>query len=231
MTKKSRQEYLEEIKSEYEQTKRQIETVKTKEEQIEIRKKLRTIIKKILKLEKKDMPLRELNTYYRELRKIAYENDEPIQGINIRKKIHAITRQALKLEQIPNKFSIVDDNKLNIKVARRTLEAFHVQMDECYNGQECIDKVKSGNQYDIILMDIMMPEMSGITALQELKKTEKFQTPVIAVTADAIANSEEKYLKEGFTDYISKPFTKEQIQEKLVKILKENQEVSNVEIL
>lgn len=106
MTKKSRQEYLEEIKSEYEQTKRQIETVKTKEEQIEIRKKLRTIIKKILKLEKKDMPLRELNTYYRELRKIAYENDEPIQGINIRKKIHAITRQALKLEQIPNKFSI-----------------------------------------------------------------------------------------------------------------------------
>lgn len=144
------------------------------------------------------------------------------------------TKEMLSTKEIDisnKRILVVDDNKLNIKVARRTLEAFHVQMDECYNGQECIDKIKSGNQYDIILMDIMMPEMSGITALQELKKIEKFQTPVIAVTADAIANSEEKYLKEGFTDYISKPFTKEQIQEKLVKILKEKQEVSNVEIL
>lgn len=106
MTEKSRQEYLEEIKSEYEQTKSQLENAKTKEEQIEIRKNLRTIIKKILKLEKNDMPLRELNAYYRELRKIAYENDEPIQGINVRKKAHTITRQVLKLEQIPNKFSV-----------------------------------------------------------------------------------------------------------------------------
>ena len=99
--------------------------------------------------------------------------------------------------------------------------------DRCYSGQECIDRVKAGQHYDAILMDIMMPEMDGVTALKELRKIEGITVPVIAVTADAIAGSEEKYLEEGFTDYISKPFTKDQIEEKLRKILEKN----NVEIL
>ena len=70
-------------------------------------------------------------------------------------------------------------------------------------------------------MDIMMPIMSGETALKELKKNPLFKTPVIALTADAIAGSEEKYIEKGFTDYIPKPFSKEQIRVKLEKILKE----------
>ncbi len=132
------------------------------------------------------------------------------------------------------KILVVDDNKLNIKVAKRTLDSLKIKMDECYNGQECIDKIKQGNHYDVILMDIMMPVMSGVAALKELKKIEGFNIPVIAVTADAISGSEERYLQEGFSDYISKPFTKTQIKEKLDKITKNSQSQNsqnNIEIL
>lgn len=132
-----------------------------------------------------------------------------------------------KIDIKGKKILVVDDNKLNIKVARKSLDALGADMDECYSGQECIDRVKAGQHYDAILMDIMMPEMDGVTALKELRKIEDITVPVIAVTADAIAGSEEKYLEEGFTDYISKPFTKDQIEEKLRKILEKN----NVEIL
>lgn len=110
---------------------------------------------------------------------------------------------------------IVDDNKLNIKVAKKALSDFGFIIDEAYNGEECINKIKEGNTYDLILMDIMMPVMSGSTALKNLKNMDGFNTPVIALTADAVAGSEEKYKSEGFVSYISKPFSKEQIQEKL----------------
>ena len=114
---------------------------------------------------------------------------------------------------------VVDDNKLNIKVARRNIEALGFKnIDECYNGQECLDKIKNGNKYDVILMDIMMPIMSGETCIKELKQIPNFDTPVIALTADAVAGSEEKYKSEGFMDYIAKPFSKDQIKEKISNI-------------
>ena len=116
------------------------------------------------------------------------------------------------------KILIVDDNKLNIKVAKKALGDFDFFIDEAYDGEECLNKVKNGNIYDLILMDIMMPKMSGRTALQELKKLEGFNTPVIALTADALADSEKKYIEEGFADYIAKPFNRDQIGEKLDKI-------------
>ena len=113
------------------------------------------------------------------------------------------------------KVLIVDDNKLNIKVARRALQDFNFEIDEAYDGQECLNKVINGNEYDLILMDIMMPNMSGETALAKLKENSNFNIPVIALTADAVVGAKEKYLSEGFVDYIAKPFSKEQIKEKL----------------
>ena len=113
------------------------------------------------------------------------------------------------------KILIVDDNKLNIKVARRALKGFNFEIDECYDGQECLAKVVNGNEYDLILMDIMMPNMSGETAIKKLKENTNFKIPVIALTADAVAGAKEKYLGEGFIDYIAKPFSKDQIKEKL----------------
>ena len=72
------------------------------------------------------------------------------------------------------KILIVDDNKLNIKVARRALQDFNFEIEECYDGQECLDKVVNGNEYDLILMDIMMPNMSGETAIKKIKRKYEF---------------------------------------------------------
>ena len=116
------------------------------------------------------------------------------------------------------KILIVDDSPLNIKVAKKALADFDFEIDECTNGEECLRKVYEKNDYDLILMDIMMPVMSGETALEKLKEMPDFRTPVIALTADAVAGAKEKYLEEGFAGYLSKPFNKKQIAEILDKI-------------
>ena len=112
------------------------------------------------------------------------------------------------------KVLIVDDNKLNIKVGIRVLSSFGFIIDECYDGLECLNKIKQGNTYDLILMDIMMPNMNGEACIKELKKMG-ITTPVIALTADTLLGAEEKYLSEGFKGYVAKPFTKDQIKEKI----------------
>ena len=126
------------------------------------------------------------------------------------------------------KVLIVDDNKLNIKVANKALKDFNLILDECYDGEECLKKIQAGNTYDLILMDIMMPNMNGSVALQELKKNPNFNTPVIALTADAISGAKEKYLSEGFVDYIAKPFSKDQIKEKLDMVFASNTLNNNI---
>lgn len=124
------------------------------------------------------------------------------------------------------KVLIVDDNKLNIKVARRALQSFNFIIDECYDGIECLAKIKVGNEYDLILMDIMMPNMSGETAFAKLKENPLFKIPTIALTADALAGSKEKYMSLGFMDYLAKPFNRDQIKEKLDKLFNQNGTVS-----
>lgn len=125
------------------------------------------------------------------------------------------------------KILIVDDNKLNIKVARKAMSDLDYEIDEVYNGDECLEKIKE-KQYDVILMDIMMPGMSGDETLVKLKEDSNFNTPVIAVTADVEAGSETKYLNQGFTSYIGKPFTRNQIKEKLDKLfINDKKAISN----
>lgn len=119
------------------------------------------------------------------------------------------------------KILVVDDNKLNIKVARRALQNFEFEIDEAEDGQVCLDKINAGNEYDLILMDIMMPNMSGEETIKKLKENKNFNTPVIALTADALSDAKEKYMQEGFADYIAKPFSRDQIKEKLDKIFKD----------
>lgn len=128
------------------------------------------------------------------------------------------------------KILIVDDNELNIKVARRALKDFNFNIDECYNGKECLDKVVNGDEYDLILMDIMMPNMSGETAISKLKENPNFKIPVIALTADAVSDAKDKYLDEGFVDYIAKPFSKDQIAEKLNIIFKNSPNIEKQEV-
>ena len=126
------------------------------------------------------------------------------------------------------KVLIVDDNKLNIKVASRALKDFDFELDECYDGQECLDKINQGNTYDLILMDIMMPNMNGEEAFSKLKANPSFKIPTIALTADALSGAKEKYVSQGFVDYIAKPFSKEQIKEKLDIIFKDSSKQINI---
>ena len=115
---------------------------------------------------------------------------------------------------------VVDDNKLNIKVANRALAGLNINIDSCESGMECLEKVFSGEKYDVILMDIMMPNMSGEETLTKLKENPNFNIPVVALTADAVSGSRDKYIKFGFNDYIAKPFSKDQIKVILDKLLK-----------
>ena len=117
------------------------------------------------------------------------------------------------------KVLVVDDNKLNIKVASKILKEFNLDIDECESGFECINRIKNNNKYDIIFMDIMMPKMSGTETLKKLKQIENFNTPVIALTADALEGKSNKYLEVGFTDYLSKPINKIELNNVLNKIL------------
>ena len=114
---------------------------------------------------------------------------------------------------------IVDDNPLNIKVLRKAIKAYNFVVDEGSNGQEAINKIKSGNKYDIIMMDILMPIMGGAEAIANLKQIAGFNTPVVALTADAMTGAKEKYMGMGFNDYLAKPFSRDMIAKKLYEIL------------
>ena len=81
---------------------------------------------------------------------------------------------------------IADDNKLNIKVAKKALQDFDFILDECADGEQCLSKVINGDEYDLILMDIMMPNMNGEEAFRRLKENPNFHIPTIVLTADAL---------------------------------------------
>ena len=106
---------------------------------------------------------------------------------------------------------VVDDNGMNLKVMRGLLKKFNPQVDFAPSGQKCIEKVMN-KKYDLIFLDHMMPEMDGIETLHKLKEIEGFDTPVIALTANAIQGVEQLYLSEGFDKYLSKPVNLKQIR-------------------
>lgn len=103
---------------------------------------------------------------------------------------------------------VVDDNKLNLKVATRLLKEYNVEIETIDSGFECIEKIKAGQTYDLILMDDMMPKMTGTETIAKLKQIEGYNIPTIALTANAISGMKEKYMKAGFDGYLSKPIDK-----------------------
>ena len=114
---------------------------------------------------------------------------------------------------------VVDDNMLNLKVAERLLKAYKCNITLVGSGSECLDKISS-NKYDLILLDDMMPRMTGTETLQKLKEIETFNTPVVALTANAITGMKEEYIGRGFNDYLSKPIVKEDLNRVMKKYLK-----------
>jgi CheY-like chemotaxis protein len=101
---------------------------------------------------------------------------------------------------------VVDDDMRNIFALSTVLHDQGMQMVSANNGREAIRLVKEEDGIDIVLMDIMMPEMDGITTMQEIRKLpEKKDLPIIAVTAKAMKGDREKCIRAGAWDYLSKP--------------------------
>jgi len=131
-----------------------------------------------------------------------------------------VSREDLAKDEdiIGKKVLVVDDNKLNIKVATRLLEEYGITVESCLSGAECLEKVKS-IKYDLIFMDDMMPKMSGTKTFHKLKEDPNFNIPVVVLTANAIAGMEEKYLGEGFNSYLSKPIERKALDNVINKYL------------
>ena len=117
------------------------------------------------------------------------------------------------------KVLVVDDNLINIKVAVRLLQTYNLQIESVTSGFECIEKINSGVKYDLVLLDDMMPKMSGVETLQKLKENPNYDIPTIALTANAISGMKEKYLENGFDDYLSKPIEKPELYRVINKFL------------
>ena len=149
-----------------------------------------------------------VHTVYGEGSKFTVVINQPIEKKDI--KVEETVKTTLDLKGV--KILIVDDNTLNLKVATKLLERYNADSITCVeSGFKCLDKIGNGENYDVILMDDMMPKMSGVETLRRLKENRYFKIPVVALTANAITGMREKYLSEGFNDYLAKPIEKEDL--------------------
>lgn len=131
------------------------------------------------------------------------------------------------------KVLVVDDNELNLKVVTGLMKPLGMEIDTADSGREAIQLIQE-KEYHLIFLDHMMPKMDGIETLKIMKREKKgFQTPVIALTANAITGVREMYLENGFTDYLSKPVKFAKLLEMLKKYIPSDlieQEMSQQEI-
>lgn len=119
---------------------------------------------------------------------------------------------------------VVDDVLVNLKVAQSLLKKTGMKIDTAISGQAALDMVVT-KKYDIILLDHMMPGKDGVETLHDMRALENNpnkNTPVIMLTANAVSGAKEQYLKEGFDDYLSKPFSMVEIEKMLLRYLPED---------
>ncbi len=119
------------------------------------------------------------------------------------------------------KMLVVDDTAMNLLVITQLLKKTHMQIDTCASGRECLEMIRE-KQYDVILLDHMMPEMDGMETLKRMKSETGHmcpETPVIALTANAIVGVRDTYIEAGFNDYLSKPVEGAELEEMLKKYI------------
>ena len=118
------------------------------------------------------------------------------------------------------KILIVDDNEMNLEVIGSLLEDTKIKVATAESGKECLDILRE-KTFDVIFLDQMMPGMSGVQTLEAMKEQNlATDTPVIALTADAIVGAREMYISEGFTDYLTKPVMYQDLESILLKYLR-----------
>ena len=118
---------------------------------------------------------------------------------------------------------IVDDTRINLTVAVNLLKNNKMKIDTAISGAESV-AMAAKTRYDLIFMDQRMPEMTGTEALKKIRSTENGESkdvPIICLTADAVIGAKERYLSEGFTDYLTKPIDSFALEKMLIKYLPE----------
>jgi len=135
-------------------------------------------------------------------RQIATAKGELIENIDSNKSVHLTGKKVL----------IIDDDIRNIFSIHAALEEYNIDILYSENGKDGINLLEENPDTDLVLMDIMMPEMSGLEAISIIRKKEKFKTlPIIALTAKAMKHNREQCIEAGASDYISKPVNLEQL--------------------
>jgi len=158
------------------------------------------------------------NVILKNLKKYTPDEEQP------EEEIEEIVIEEEKQEEAKTKILVAEDNKINQKLIKKTMEQFGFEIDLAENGLEALNKRKEGN-YDIIFMDIDMPVMNGVEATHEILKWEEEykqqHIPIIALTANAIKGDRERLMSEGLDEYTTKPLKKEEIVSILSRFLKE----------
>lgn len=150
-------------------------------------------------------------------------NDEPIG--NFREKSAAASEgksTAASFTAPDARILVVDDYRMNLKVFRALMKQTEAQILEADSGQACIEILKN-RRVDLVFLDHMMPGMDGIETLHKIRENKLCEgVPIIMLTANAIAGDREKYIAEGFNDFLSKPIIVEKLNAMVVKHLPEH---------
>ena len=149
---------------------------------------------------------------------------EPIGKLNQEVNVEQTKVDKEKYHAPKAKILVVDDVRMNVRVIQSLLKRTKIQIDTATSGKECL-ALAAENTYDLILLDHMMPEMDGVETFQKLREDTtglNYATPVIALTANAIAGAKEEYKKLGFDDYLSKPMKGEELEEMIQTYLPED---------
>lgn len=126
---------------------------------------------------------------------------------------------------------VIDDNRMNIRVVEGLMREYGVKVSYALSGQEGIDMLQSKN-YDLVLLDHMMPEMDGIETFHHIRrKSDPYykEVPIIALTANAIAGAREMFIKEGFDDFVAKPVESSVLQRTLKRHIPKEKQISRLE--
>lgn len=152
-------------------------------------------------------------------------NAQPIGSVDFTtKRRRNIVRYQQRFEAPAANVLIVDDNEMNLLVAKKLLRETKVQTDTASSGRECLQKTKD-KAYHVIFMDHIMPDMDGEETLGEIRRQENGrckETPIIALTANAMSGAEQIYRDKGFEGYLAKPINGALIEATLFKFLPES---------
>ena len=139
------------------------------------------------------------------------------QTFDVSEKQHKVVEE---VEEVHNelegaKVLLVEDNPVNVMVAKKFLSRWEIEVDVAENGRESLEKVAGNKKYDLILMDLQMPIMDGYDAARELRKMG-YEIPILALTASVMLDVGDKVFQAGMNDFITKPFDPNDLYNKIV---------------